>query len=320
MDRTMNGHRVITHDGSWEGFESVLMMVPECHLGLFLTTNATGGVDAATDVIRTFFDRFVPDTAASGAAPAPAGSATSTEPAPAPASRLAVAAPKAGFYEPARHNESSIEKLLVLLGPLRLTVRGDGTVHFKGKNWAPGANGLYIRADGEDHLVFLAGRDGRRYVATDGPTYQVLSADQAPTVNLPVLLGFILVALGGLAVPAAALWRRVRRRPTGTTTTTWRLGRALAAGATTLGLGFLVLLAVRLFGDTSDFLYGVPGSFRALLVLPVVALVLGGAALACTVAGWRGSRAVVVARVHQAILLAGLAALAWFLWQWNLVG
>jgi hypothetical protein len=27
-----------------------------------------------------------------------------------------------------------------------------------------------------------------------------------------------------------------------------------------------------------------------------------------------------MARVHQVALLTGLATLAWFLWQWNLIG
>jgi hypothetical protein len=57
-----------------------------------------------------------------------------------------------------------------------------------------------------------------------------------------------------------------------------------------------------------------------LLAVPVVALLASVAALACTVAGWRDAGAGVTGRVHQLGLLAGLAALAWFLWQWNLIG
>jgi hypothetical protein len=44
------------------------------------------------------------------------------------------------------------------------------------------------------------------------------------------------------------------------------------------------------------------------------------AATAGTVIGWRGSGASVVARVHQVVLLAAMVGLAWFLWQWNLIG
>ena len=61
MDRTINGHRVLMHDGSWEGFQSALVLVPDCDLGLFVSTNGTGGIDAAHRVACTaFFDRFAP--------------------------------------------------------------------------------------------------------------------------------------------------------------------------------------------------------------------------------------------------------------------
>src|SRR5215472_7953834 len=57
MDRIINGHRVLMHDGSWEGFESVLLLVPGCHLGLFISANATGGIDAVTQILNLFYGR-----------------------------------------------------------------------------------------------------------------------------------------------------------------------------------------------------------------------------------------------------------------------
>ncbi|MFG2004593.1 serine hydrolase domain-containing protein [Spirillospora sp. NPDC048911] len=303
MDRTINGHRVLMHDGSWEGFQSQMILVPGCDLGLFISTNGTGGVDTVTAVGRFFFDQFVP----ASAKPAQA----SSQPSPTPPTLRAEAAPRGGFYKPARHNESTVEKLLVLLGPARLKVDGDGTVRFKGETWRPQGNGFYTRADGRDHLVFLAGPEGRRYVATDGPAYQLMGAAETLPVNLGVLLVFVLAALSALAVPLA----RLRRRPR---SSAWRIARSLAASALALGLAFLVLLFVQVLGDTSEFLYGVPFSFRALLVLPVVVVVMTACASFYTVKAWRGSGAGLTARVHQIGLLTGLLALTWFAWQWNL--
>jgi CubicO group peptidase (beta-lactamase class C family) len=308
MDRPLNGHRVLMHDGSWEGFQSALVLVPECDLGLFLSANGTGGTETVAELTRTFLDRFTPPQAA-------AEPASETGPAPAPP--LSRTAPQAGFYTPTRHNESTIEKILVLLGPSRLTVDGDGTVRFKGAEWKPRGDGLYVRADGRDRLVFLQGRDGRRYAATDGPAHQLMTAAQGPILNLAVLLAFAVAAVSALAVPLAAPWRRVRRRPAATTAT-WRAARALAAGAAGAGLAFLALLAVQLFGDTGDFLYGPTTGMQVLLAVPLAVLAMTAAAAVCTVKGWRGAG--VAARVHQAVLFAGLAALVWFLWQWNLVG
>jgi hypothetical protein len=308
MDRTFNGHRVLMHDGGWEGFVSVLMLVPGCDLGMFLSANGTGGSNTL-GLIQAFFDRFTPPPAVPDSGQAPLST-----------SRLATAPPQTGFYRRTRHNESTIEKLLVLLGPARLTMGGDGTVHFQGKDWAPQGNGLYAQKDGGDLLSFLAGTRGQRYVATSrGSAYELMTTWETPTFNLPVLLVFAVMAFSTLAVPLAALWRRMFRRPVATTAT-WRAARSLAAGAGVLGLGFLILLTAQLLGDTGDFLYGTPSSFRALLVVPLIVLVMAAASAVCTVIGWRGSGAGAAARIHQVAVFAGLSALAWFLWQWNLIG
>lgn len=57
---------------------------------------------------------------------------------------------------------------------------------------------------------------------------------------------------------------------------------------------------------------------QLLLVLPLLVLALTVAAIAATVRAWR--RVSVPARVHQAVVLAGLLALLWFCRHWNLLG
>jgi CubicO group peptidase (beta-lactamase class C family) len=299
-ERAFNGHRALMHDGSWEGFLNALILVPDCDLGVFVSTNGTAGVETITELTRAFFDRFTP-----GSSNAPASGVTS-------------AAPKAGFYKPARHNESTVEKVLTLLAPARLSLDGDGTVHFKGKEWSPRGNGLYAQADGSDHLAFRTGADGQLYLPTDGPTYQRMTTLEHPLVNYSILLGFLLTALTALAVPLSALRRR--RHRSSTTTTPWRRARALAATATLLGVAFLTVLAVQLFGDTGDTLYGMPARIDMTLAMPIVMLTTAGAAAVCTLRNWRGSGATLTARVHQLAMFLGLAALTVFLWQWNLLG
>jgi CubicO group peptidase (beta-lactamase class C family) len=303
-ERTMNGHRVLMHDGGWEGFLSALILVPDCDLGVFMSVNGTSGAEGAIEVVDTFLDRFVP----AQEAPAPSPSEASTEP----------AGPAAGFYSPTRRNESSMERLLTLLGPRRLTIDGDGTVHFGNEQWRPAGDGLYRQVDGEERLSFRTGTEGRRYVITDRSSYELLGVTERLPFNLVVLLAFLVAALSSLAVPIAAGWRRIRRRAPHRTPT-WRLARSLAAGAALLGLLFIGLLVVTLLGDVGDYIYGAPLGFRLLLTLPLLVLAMAAAAVAGTVAGWRGGGSV-LARVHQLWLLAGTAALLWFGWQWNLIG
>ena len=308
MDRTINGRRVLMHDGGWEGFVSALILIPGCHLGLFVSANATGGADSATPLIPGFFDRFAPTPATSEPIPTPEASTPAT-----------TTAPLAGFYEPTRHNESTIEKVVNLLGPRRLTVDGDGTVHFKGTTWTKRSDGVYRPADDSDQLVFLHGADGRHYAATDIPAYQLMSAGETLTTNLVIVVAFVVIALSALIVILVGLERRLRRR-TSSTTVEWRRARTLAAGAAVLGLAYLAAVFFVLLTNTRDFIYSVPVSFQILLGLPFVVLLLAGAAAIPTIRGWRGSGAGLTARIHHVVVYAGLAALIWFTWQWNLIG
>jgi CubicO group peptidase (beta-lactamase class C family) len=310
--RTVNGHRVLMHDGGWEGFTSIMMLVPACDLGLFISMNSlTGGSPDMQGLLDSFFDRFAPEHAvADGEEPA-ADRATVGTGRP--------AEPLAGFYKPARHNATSFEKITTLLSPSRLAIDDSGTVTFRQKTWTPQSDGRYQAADG-DRLVFLAGTDGRRYVATDGSAAEAMSRAETLPVNLAVLLIFILPVLGALALPIVRLVRRIRHRPAKTTTPTWRLARRLAVTAAVLGVVFLAGLVIILLTRSGEFLFHVPLSFRLLLGMPVLALTAAVAATGLTVKGWRGSGAGVAARVHQVTLLAGMVALTWFLWQWNLLG
>jgi len=310
MEKVVNGHRVLMHDGGEEGFRSAVMLVPGCGLGVFLSMNGTGGDDAAGEFTDGFFGRFAPPSAVSD--PVSDTGPTARDP-------LTVAAPRAGFYLPTRHNQSSVEKLTNLLGALRLTVATDGTVHFGGKAWVSQGGGVYRTPDGTGRLVFLAAPDGRRYLATDGPAYELVPATATAPTNLLVLLGIAVAALSALVLPAGWVLRRLRRRPA-RATAVWRTARALAAGSALAGLGFLGALFATLTGNTDDFLYRVPTSFALLLAVPVVGLAAAAVATALTVGGWRGSGAGVAARVHQVVLLLGLAAFTWFGWQWNLIG
>jgi CubicO group peptidase (beta-lactamase class C family) len=303
-ERTINGHRVLMHDGSWEGFLSGMLLVPGCDLGLFVSTNGTGGADTLPKLVTAFFDRFAPAGVAHDG-----GTVSSVDGPTLPAG------PRAGFYAPTRRNESTVERLLTLLGPARLRIGTDGIVHFRGRQWAPQDDGLYRERHGAERLSFRAGGDGRRYVVSDGPTYQLLGRTESPLVNLVLVLAFAVTALSALAVPVAGI-RRGRAAPS----KRWRRTRVLTATTALLGLGFLVGLGLALAGDTGDYIYGAPVSFQLLLTVPVLVLLATVVSVAGTVAGWRGSAASLTARVHQVVLLAGVVALAWFLWRWNLIG
>jgi CubicO group peptidase (beta-lactamase class C family) len=303
-ERTFNGHRVLMHDGGWEGFQSALLLVPDRDLGLFVSMNGTGGGDALGDLVPAFFDRFLP---APEAPEARAGAG-------APAGEIA------GFYRPTRSSASTIEKLLTLTGSARARVDDDGTLHFGGRDWHPVAPRRYREVGGFEQLALVADHDGRLvYLATDRTAYEKLAWYETIPVNGVVLAAFALPALAALVGwPLVAGVRRLRRRSS-RAALPLRSARVLAAAGCAVGLVFVVVLALMLLGGTSV-LYGVPPGVRALLILPLVFVTLTAATAVATVAAWRRGAGGVAARVHLSVVLAGMVGLVWFLAQWNLLG
>jgi CubicO group peptidase (beta-lactamase class C family) len=306
-ERTIGGHRVVMHDGSWENFQSAMILVPDADLGLFVSTNSIGGIEAVTELMDDFFTDVVP--------PAPA------EPARTVTGALDGVQAPGGFYALTRRSHTTVEKLLTLTSELRLRVRDDGRVAFRGTTWEPMGPRLFREVGGTERLAFVTDDGGKvRYVATDRSMFEPVSRSDSITLNLGVLLGFALPALLALLVaPIVVGVRRLRRRQW-TASPQWRVARRLALGAAATGLVFVVALALMLAGDTGAFLYGVPTSARVLFLLPLVAVGLALSAAVLTVTAWREASVGVAARSGQVVLLAGLVCLTWFLVQWNLLG
>jgi hypothetical protein len=303
-ERTVAGHRALTHDGSWEGFESLLLLVPDSDLGLFVSTNRTGGIEFVTDLLDQFTDRFLTTV------PRPvttSGAATTADP-----------ADFAGYYQPARHNDTSLERILAPLNTTRLSIDGN-TVTFQGRPWDQIGPLLYQDRAGGRRLALVSAPDGTRYLATDGASYQLVPATDTAQTNLLVLLLPVLALLAALVLPIVALVRRLRKRPAPARGRGWVWSRRLAIVTTAVGLGFVVLLFGVLTGDTSEFVYGLTSSFSALLVLPLVFLVLAAGTIGLTVASW-GSGNGVLSRVHQVVLIGGMLAITWFLINFHLIG
>jgi CubicO group peptidase (beta-lactamase class C family) len=306
-ERTLGGRRVVMHDGSWEGFQSAMILVPELDLGLFVSANSEGGIETVTHLMDTFFEKVVPPA--------------TTPPAPAVTGALDGVESPDGFYALTRRSRTTVEKLLTLTGEVRLRVRDDGRLSFRGRTWEPVGERLFREVGGTERLAFVTGEDGRvRYVATDRTTFEPLSRAESVTTNLVVLLGFAVPALLALlGAPVVLGIRRLRRRPWAASPR-WRIARRLTLGAAATGLLFVVLLVLLLVGGIVDFLYGVPAGVYAVFLLPLVVVVLTLSGAAVTVVAWREASVGVPARTGHVVLLAGMACLVWFLVQWNLLG
>jgi hypothetical protein len=227
-----------------------------------------------------------------------------------------------GLYRPTRSSSTTIEKVLTLVESSRASIAGDGTLRFTGREWFPIGPSVYQEVGGTDRLAFVVNEDGStEYLATDGPAYEKLAWHETIQFNLVVLLVFIVSALTVvIGWPVMALVRRLSKRPAPVRPQTWRRARRLAAAGSAAGLFFVVMFVIVLMGDTSEFLYGVPLSFRLLILVPLVFVGLLIAIIATTARALRAGPVGRLASLHQVIIILAMVSLFWFLNQWNLVG
>jgi hypothetical protein len=181
---------------------------------------------------------------------------------------------------------------------------------------------VYQELDGTDQLAFVRSEDGRTtYLATDASAFERVAWYEAIPFNLVVLAAFAIPALTAvIGWPASSLVRRLRGTPAPDRPPWWQVARWVAAAGCATGLAFIVAMVITLASDTSEFLYGVPTSFRLLMLLPILFAGLTAATLAGTVEVWRNGYGSLLARAHYTAVALGMAGCLWFLAAWNLLG
>ncbi len=296
------------HGGSWRGFGSHAVIVPERNLGWFVSTNH--------DFHPAFFDalnRELWETLVPGPSPDP--------PLP-PADFAERAGDYVGSYVANRRVRSTVLKLGAMLFEMRVSLDETGALVL-----APAAGaGLPLRLveTGPDRFVsdrgwpravFARDAEGRvSQLFVEAQVLDRLSEWQSPLNQMALgvmsallfagtLLGWGLGALGRGLAGAAPSPLRLRSR---------LLGSAVAA----ILLSFLVLVAT-LASDPNIWalMIELPAAFRATLWLPVLALPL---ALTLPVELLRGFRTKApLARLHYGLLTLAVALVLMGAFVWN---
>ncbi len=110
----VNGQQVISHGGDTLLFHSGLYLLPDQNLGIFISTNATGGAKIPAAVFRVFMDRYYP-----------------VQPQPAvtpPADFASRAAQYTGEYHNSRSNFTGFEKIMMLFNTVKVGADPKGHV------------------------------------------------------------------------------------------------------------------------------------------------------------------------------------------------
>lgn len=314
FDWTDNGERTLGHTGYEPPMHSVLMLLPDRNLGVFVVYNSMdAGVltQQHSGFQRAFFDHYFPPSAATQIQPR--------------ADFASQADRFVGSYREASSPSTTLVKIMQLFGAYTSEVRnpGDGSLlldvkglEFRFVQIEP----LYFRQlDGPFHLVFREDDKGRitRMYTDLMPQYTNIKLEwyESSAFNMAIALVCVLVFLSVIAVAPIRLIRNRRGEPAP------RGARALSVlivGICILNLLFLAGAA--LWGMPTSELHGLSGNAKIVLGLGVMSAGLTILASVCTVLAWKEGYWGTLYRAYYTLVTVAAVTFVWFLNSWNLLG
>jgi hypothetical protein len=322
MDYSMNGQRIVGHGGDTIYFHSDMMLMPDAHVGLFISYNSAGSRPGGgrTEVIRALLNRYFPE-------PVTATAAIDLKTAQADGRAVS------GLYTGSRRGESTLLKVAAVLGQTSVSSDQNGVLTIKGvqgprgglKQWREIGPLVYREVDGADVIAFRRNTNG---VVTDLLPAAPIQMAQRVTglaskkVLLPVLgvsLGLVVLTL--LFWPVAVLVRRRYGRPLFTSTLD-RVLYVLTRLVCLLQVVFLLLIVFPLTMADKNIGFIGDGIDPWLSTAHVLGWIVSAGLLAVAfsvVRSWRAEGLGWWARVHSTLLLIASTIFISFAWWSHLL-
>jgi len=319
FESTVNGQRILWHGGNLITFGSGLYLIPEQNVGLFISTNSTGGAAVIRTIIDAFLDRYYP-------VPGP----------PDPQSAAGFAeriAPYLGEYTAARGNFTSFGKMKDLPMSAHASLDSDGILMFFGSRFAEVEPGLLQEIDDPDiRIVYQIGPDRRLYLTgVAGVISDPFSHFRTPwygarNLHLLLFLSSTLLFLGALvAWPIGFFTGRRKGSPAfQSASLPARLARWAAALfgllwlASLLGIASIFADIIPAFGYPRLY-FEIPPMLNIVLALSFVQGGLALAILVFAVLAWVRCYWTLGGRIFYSLLALFALLLTWSLTYWNLL-
>jgi CubicO group peptidase (beta-lactamase class C family) len=313
-EKYRNGWRTIGHGGNIRGFGSLLLLVPEARLGVFISTN----LDEPRfddDLVQKFFDHYFPPKV------------QVDPPVPKPAF-LTEAADYVGSYRINPYSRTTLEKLATLNWQYRITAVPDGTLELHSPRdytpatrWVEVTPQLFERADGGGRAVFRRDASGRvTALVLDTGVLEKLAWYETAAFQVNLVKTLLLVFLSvGLVWPLDYASRRILKRPRASS---WsqRWGRLIAVAGGASAVVFIVgFVRLARHMDFWEFIYGIPAPIHKLLAIPTFTALAACGMLFLDVRAWAKGVGSVFDRLYYTLLTVAALVFVWFLLFWNLL-
>jgi CubicO group peptidase (beta-lactamase class C family) len=313
MELRRNGQRLVGHGGDTIWFHSLLELIPDRKVGIFVTYNTDTSAGARENLLDAFLARYFP-------APDP----PVIKPAPDSRDR---ARRLAGEYGVTRYSHTTVAKVAALLNAIKVSLNDDDTITV-----SAGDNSyrcvevepfVFREVDGPRKMVFKEDQNGG--------TLYLFSADLPPLSAVRrqwyelrlvhwVLLGtsMALFASAVLFWPAIAFSVRGLQSPRIRRTRFSAFLSCLAWMSSVVSIAFALgmVFAAR---DPTEFSFGLSPFLRALLIMTQVCAALAAlTVLGCLIA-WKNRYWRVAGRLHYTLVALAGVGFTWFLYYWNLL-
>jgi CubicO group peptidase (beta-lactamase class C family) len=317
FDFSDNGQRTIGHSGTAEPMHSLLLLLPDKDLGVFVTYNSDDAGALTLQHLgfqRAFFDHYYP--------------APAVEPLQPPADFADRAGRFVGSYRMAQSAYTTLEKFMGFFGAVNVAIQdpGDGALVLA-TPWGDWRfveeKPLYFRqVNTPFHIVFREDDQGRiTHLFTDYTPqfgFEKVNWYGTPGFNMALLIGCVLIFLSMIPVAAIVLIRDRRRLSERTPS----LRGARIAGWIILGICVLNLLFVvgSFLWNNPRPAFGISATFQGVLGLGVLSALLTIGALVYTVLAWAKGYWGITGRAYYTLVTVAAVAFVWFLNYWNLLG
>ena len=309
---TRDGVRTMGHGGNLTGSATLLQLLPDAHLGIYMAFNGQGNGGAAGHVRRDLIPALITRFAGGVAVPVKAIAAAQS-----------TAAEVAGAYVTARRSHFGLFAFPDLIDPtivaedkdgaiaVSTATRSDGSI----RRWLPVARDRFAEAESGSPLVFERGPDGAVRGMAGELVYPVAEYDRMPgwlasvVPVLSVALGIIVVT--ALAWPAGRILRgawRVRPIQAPRRGRRWYPWARLGAWAVVAALLVLALYFTKSQGDLAMVSNGADPWLMAIRIAMALAALGCVALILDAFSAWRDGTRGVWRKLWA--LIAGLAALA----------
>jgi CubicO group peptidase (beta-lactamase class C family) len=312
-----NNTQFVLHAGSTELSSSLLTLLPDQNVGIFMAFNSYVSTPERLTLVNALLDRYYP-------APTP----PVVNP---PADFSQRAARFTGNYLSSRRAETNIEKMISPLSLVSVRSNPDGTLTvdaFRDNNgipirWVEVEPLVFREAGGQSLLAFSTDAQDQVTAMFSGDqpihVFQKLAWYENPMVHLAGLGLAILVFLATLVLwSLGGLWRLMRHTPVPSTALE-RWGRYLAGGVILLNLVIIGLVASVLAGDDSVMQLGYPAGFTLAGILALVSAAGAIALLACALRAWRRRAWGSAGRLHFTLVAAASLYFIWYLNEVNVL-